>query len=266
MTDYLSAVEPDFPSLFPLSNDFEYTPCISNKMPHAVSSSIHHSLPAILCLHGAGTSAAIFEAQTRNIRVSLRSHYRFIYIDAPYDSAPGPGVVPCFEDSGPFYGWICDEPSLPTPGTAASGLASLSKYISTTLSHQGVNTSDIVGVMGFSQGTIVASLLLLQAQWRDVRWSGLQFGVMLSGACREDFVQAFLGQKLRIPTVHVHGLRDPYLGSSRMLAKEVYCDKWAKVLECDAGHHVPAKGEDLEKLTGCMREMRRRSRIKANWS
>jgi pimeloyl-ACP methyl ester carboxylesterase len=210
MNDYLFSVEPDFPCLFPVSNNFEYRHPGINKMPHAVSSSLNHSLPAILCLNGAGTSAAIFEAQTRNIRASLRSHYRFIYLDAPYDSSPGPGVVPCFEDSGPFYSWICDEPSLPTPGTAVSGLASLSKYFSTTLSHQGAKTSDIVGVMGFSQGTIVASLLLLQAQWRDVRWSGLQFGVMLSGDCREDFVQAYLGQKLRIPTVHVHGLREVF--------------------------------------------------------
>jgi hypothetical protein len=51
-----------------------------------------------------------------------------------------------------------------------------------------------------------------------------------------------------------------------MLAKEVYCDKWAKVLECDAGHHVPAKGEDLERLTRCIKEMKRRLRVKANWS
>lgn len=94
MNDYLFSVEPDFPCLFPVSNDFEYRHPGINKMPYAVSSSLNHSLPAILCLNGASTSAAIFEAQTRNIRASLRSHYRFIYLDAPYDSSPGPGVVP----------------------------------------------------------------------------------------------------------------------------------------------------------------------------
>ena len=71
MNDCLFFVEPEFPSLLPVSNDFEHRHPGINKMAHGVPSSLNHSLSAIPCLHGTGTSAAIFEAQTRNIRASL---------------------------------------------------------------------------------------------------------------------------------------------------------------------------------------------------
>ncbi|RDL37720.1 uncharacterized protein BP5553_05153 [Venustampulla echinocandica] len=231
-------------------------------MPHAIDNT-HYQLPIILCLHGHGTSAAIFEAQTRNIRLALRTQFKFVYIDAPYLSNPGPGVMPTFADSGPYYSWFHDTATGKIPQTTmAAGLSGVGKYVAAALKAKGIRTSDVVAVMGFSQGTVVASCLLLQSQFRDVRWSGLRFGIMLSGACRDDLVTAFTGQKLKVQTVHVHGLRDPYLGSSRRLAAEVYHPSCAKVMEFDVGHHIPAAKSDLDVLTSSIREMNRRTKAK----
>ncbi len=230
-------------------------------MPHAVASEMHsYTLPTILCLHGHGTSAAIFEAQTRNIRYSLRAQYKFVFVDAPYESEAGPGVYPVFTDAGPYYSWF-SQATNSSVSSKASELSDLSRYVEKALTKNGVKTSDIVAVMGFSQGTIVASLLLLQAQWRDARWANLRFGILLSGACREDFVSAFRNQKLKLPTVHVHGLEDPYLHSSRMLQHEVYHEDSAKVFEFDGGHHIPKHPEELKKLIMHIKDMNKRSKM-----
>jgi predicted esterase len=172
-------------------------------------------------------------------------------------------VYPVFADSGPYYSWFSEPTSSSTTSSKATELAGLSKYVESALAKNGVKTSDIVAVMGFSQGTIVASLLLLQAQWRNVRWVNLRFGILLSGACREDFVTAFTGQKLKIPTVHVHGLEDPFLGSSRMLQQEVYHPNSANVLEFNGGHHIPRRPSDLGRLTTHIKEMSMRSKMQA---
>ena len=231
-------------------------------MPHAVTSDMYYTLPTILCLHGHGTSAAIFEAQTRNVRQSLRAQYKFVFVDAPYESEAGPGVYPVFEDSGPFYSWFSDDSLDSTTSSKATELSGLSRYVENALAKNGVKTSEIVAVMGFSQGTIVASLLLLQAQWRDARWANLRFGILLSGACRDDFITAFTEQKLKLPTIHVHGLEDPFLMSSRKL-QEVYHPKSANVLEFDGGHHIPRRPADLGRLTSHIKEMNKRSKFQA---
>jgi predicted esterase len=234
-------------------------------MTNPIFREVHYSLPTILCLHGHGTSGAIFEAQTRNIRQALRAQYKFVYIDAPHESEAGPGVYPVFEDAGPFYSWF-SKPTISEPdiretiSSKAKELAGLGKYVETQLAERNIKTSDVVAVMGFSQGTIVASLLLLQAQWRDARWGNLRFGILLSGACREDFVSAFTGQKLKIPTVHVHGLEDPFLKSSRMLTREVFHPNSANVLEFNGGHHIPRRPSDLGRLTMHIRDLNKKSK------
>lgn len=72
---------------------------------------------------------------------------------------------------------------------------------------------------------------------------------------------AFTGQKLRMPSVHLHGLKDPYLGSSRMLAEKVFQADMANVLEFDGGHYIPAKKTDLDRLTAAVKDLGWRARL-----
>src|SRR5271169_5143167 len=111
--------------LFSSRNFYDNFPI--DKMPHATSPYMDTFLPTILCLHGHGTSATIFEAQTRNIRSALRSQFKFVYIDAPYESEPGPGVLPCFADSGPYYTWFLEGTADTSYSKIAAELSGLSK-------------------------------------------------------------------------------------------------------------------------------------------
>ncbi|KAH0042720.1 hypothetical protein KCU78_g723, partial [Aureobasidium melanogenum] len=62
----------------------------------------------ILCLHGSGTSADIFAAQTAMVRENLDpDEHTFHFLDAPHLWYAGPGVLPFFD--GPFYAWWTDQ-------------------------------------------------------------------------------------------------------------------------------------------------------------
>lgn len=221
-------------------------------------------LPQILCLHGGGTSAAIFTAQTRRLRTKLQSQFTFLFADAPIESAPGPGVLPFFEGCGPYYRWVSGNAS--TDEERHEEIERMNDTLEQALASQGRQTSEIAGVMGFSQGGVAATLLLQQAKRGDPRWSGLRFGILLCGDCRDDYLGPNI-DSIDVPAVHVHGLRDQYLPKSRMLIKRYNPGTSATLMEFDGGHHLPNTPRDIDRLaalvikTGRLRSRRRQSRL-----
>jgi pimeloyl-ACP methyl ester carboxylesterase len=237
-------------------------------------SRISSFLPTILCLHGTGTSGSIFEAQTRNLRSALKSQFKFIFIDAPYPSLPGPGVLPAYVDSGPFYSWFSPSAN-DSLESVAREFGNCNEHIKNSLAKLDIEPSSITAVMGFSQGTIVASMLLGQAQYHsvewastdvdlaDVPWAGLRFGVLLSGSCSDGVVTAFMGKKLQLPCVHLHGLQDPFLEHARMLHTKIYHATSSDVVEFDGGHNIPGSKADLDRLVALIRGLNRKTKTKA---
>ena len=60
----------------------------------------------VLCLHGQGSSATIFESQLSRLVAALPPHYTFDFADAPVECGPGldigdiyPGPYYCFFDA-----------------------------------------------------------------------------------------------------------------------------------------------------------------------
>ncbi|KAK2605697.1 hypothetical protein N8I77_008519 [Diaporthe amygdali] len=64
------------------------------------------SKPVLLLLHGAGSSAAIFRIQTHFLAKALSPYFDLIYVDAPLQSAPGPGILPYFQGMEAYYRWF----------------------------------------------------------------------------------------------------------------------------------------------------------------
>ncbi|THW43312.1 hypothetical protein D6D25_04566 [Aureobasidium pullulans] len=231
-------------------------------------------LPTILCLHGTGTSASIFAAQTRKLRAALQSQFKFVFIDAPHPSAPGPGVAPAYVDSGPFYSWFSPSAN-DSMECVAREFVTCNEHIIKTLLARNIQPSSITAVMGFSQGTIVASMLLGLAQYHVVEWAsmdvslaavpwaGLRFGALLSGSCSDGVVTAFMGKKLQLPCVHLHGLQDPFLEHARMLHTNIYHATSSDVLEFDGGHNIPGSKADLDRLVALIRGLNRKTKTKA---
>lgn len=69
-------------------------------------SEVFGSKPVLLLLHGAGSSAAIFRIQTHFLAKALSPYFDLVYVDAPIQSAPGPGILPYFQGMEAYYRWF----------------------------------------------------------------------------------------------------------------------------------------------------------------
>ena len=140
-------------------------------------------------------------------------------------------------------------------------------------------TGEWVGLLGFSQGAKTCASLLFRQQVR-AEWLGecrtgtnFRFGILMAGrgplvSLDPDLVMtpslvdaAHVGSQvyitpdeqstdhiLRLPTIHVHGLRDPGLKLHQHLL-EGYCEKESTTLvEWDGNHRVPIKEIDVARI------------------
>lgn len=215
------------------------------------------NLPRILCLHGGGTSALIFKIQTRRLQHALRPHFHFVFVDAPFDSGPGPGVLPVFADCGPYYSWMHYPNQL-------LGQQRSRQVIKEAIAKDG---GEFVGVLGFSQGGRMTAGLLADLQGGEEgglpRW---RFGVCLCAsypplsmewARKEARGEVWKGKSdwhgevrevgkeeiIHVRSVHVRGTLDKHCEKGRRLVK--YFDKGMVAdMEFVMGHHLPGAAGD----------------------
>ena len=205
--------------------------------------------PIILCLHGGGTNSTIFNIQTIRLQRSLASIFDFVFLDGPFEALPGPGVLPTFEGCGPFYRWMrLRDDSIPKETRRA-----VDRVI------RGPEAEGkVVGVLGFSQGAKLAAGLLLEQQLHGAdsgagHWEGFKFGVFLNGTspplAPEGFSDEDKNALIAIPSLHVVGLKDPWMVESRMLFDHFDKTKAVK-LEFDVEHRLPTVEAETAKIVG----------------
>lgn len=217
-------------------------------------------LPRILCLHGGGTSGEIFQFQTRYIQKAMENVYEFVFVDAPFESDPGPGVLPVFEGMGPFFSWI-------TQSEDEDG-SLVAQVIREKLDERG---GPFIGVLGFSQGARVAAGLLLEQQeaWhRQGKFTDIDFhfGILLMASCppllpsfytagpaskptkeeQEAGAEKYAGT-ISIPSIHVYGRQDAIITSSKLLTK-CFDPKTVNIFEFDVDHYLPRGDGDNKQI------------------
>ena len=221
------------------------------------------NLPRILCLHGGGTSALIFKIQTRRLQYSLRDKFHFVFVDAPFESGPGPGVLPVFADCGPYYQWIY-------PPNPLLGQKRVRQVLREAIKS---DEGKFVGLLGFSQGgKQTAGLLADLENGEDTHLPKWQFGVCLCAsyppnsleyARKQTAGEEWKGESdnhgeirepeaheiIHVPSVHVRGLDDPHLEKGRRLLK--FFDKETVVsFEFKISHHLPGAAGDTTSEKG----------------
>ncbi|KAI9841366.1 MAG: hypothetical protein M1837_000749 [Sclerophora amabilis] len=219
------------------------------------------SLPRILCLHGGGTSSRIFRVQASRLKILLRSDFRFVFVDGPFERSAGPGVLPVFEGLEPYLGWVpadawqTDEHKLKVTEVLKRAMRA------------DEGTAPFVGIMGFSQGARLAAGCLMEEERRRLAKEGtklanFRFGVLMgathspmllepgspsyggpAGLDCMDLSQTKYFASIKVPTIHVVGTRDPVCKGKKVLLNE-YCDaRHAKLFEFDGGHHLPRQND-----------------------
>jgi hypothetical protein len=148
-------------------------------------------------------------------------------------------------------------------------------------------TGEWIALLGFSQGAKVsASLLYRQQCWKELFGTcpagiNFRFGILLAGQApfismdpdlisnpplpdasqitdlghseRELFHGK--GHVLRIPTLHVHGLRDKGLDHHRKLFEDFCTPQSRRLIEWDGDHRVPLKRKDVSLVVHQIREL-----------
>ncbi|MCJ1470650.1 hypothetical protein MMC07_009296 [Pseudocyphellaria aurata] len=103
-----------------------------------------------LCLHGGGTSAAIFKSQTASFRSRLDSTFSFDFVDAPYPATPAAGIELFYPP--PYYKFY--------HGTGVSVVRAAHNWLRELFARDGPYD----GVMLFSQGCSLISSFLMYHQ------------------------------------------------------------------------------------------------------
>ncbi|PTB63622.1 hypothetical protein BBK36DRAFT_1125960 [Trichoderma citrinoviride] len=249
------------------------------------------TLPRILCLHGAGVNAQIFRIQCRAIMARLKDKFRFVFAEGQLEDEAHEAVVTIFAEFAPFKRWLAyrDKHEPMDPTETAQGIV---RQIRDAMDKD-EGTGEWAGLLGFSQGGVIAaSLLWAQDHIEDEsKWPlpgvKFRFAVIMAApgpvvhidrtgtlptprhlASAGDLIPRFTdwpqeGQEdethlVLTPTLHVHGLQDAALEAHRKLYK--YSKKGTStLLEWDGGHRLPIKTDDVEKLTNRMLQLAERT-------
>ncbi len=220
------------------------------------------SKPVIICLHGRGANAEIFEIQSMPLVRLLERSFECLFVDAPNECEAGPNILPVFEDEAPFYSWLGNNSSSKT----ASSYEAIEETIH-LLNDLESSTPNIAGILGFSQGAAVGLGLLLRDQRRrnmGLPYVGYRFGIFAgevrlpmlfeqdyldSGASTPslefDTGRPILG--LTTPTIHATGRLDTLAAKGATLSKPEIGNH-ATVFTYDGGHEMPQKSEDTKYL------------------
>lgn len=244
----------------------------------------------ILCLHGKGTSARIFQSQTTSLRRRLEQisedlTFEFDFVDGPLPSAPAPDTPSFYEP--PYYAFY--------EGNSITGIRESHQWLSDILDQRGPYD----GVLTFSQGCALISSYMLYQQWYEPEENApFKFALFICGGvpitvlkdlgvpvskevenldsatklqllekttCEvtkdrwqltdyanvvrraqfdsDDCFGLNLNKippelKIRIPTVHVYGRKDPRLPASVQLAG--LCDPYIRtIFDHGGGHEIP---------------------------
>ncbi|KAM5344959.1 hypothetical protein ACJ41O_010821 [Fusarium nematophilum] len=169
--------------------------------------------------------------QFAKLERALSNRFQLVYLEGPLDSAPGPGVLPFFENCGPYSCWVSDDKTLP-PDSKREEEDDAIAYIKSFMIQHG----PFAGILGFSQGARATASILLEQQRQPFAHNAL-FGVFFCGTF-PPFVPET--PEIKIPTVHVLGLSDPYLEEGEVLLSHCTQQSVRRVIKFNGGHHMPS--------------------------
>lgn len=203
-------------------------------------------LPIILCIHGFGTNGTIFRLQAASIISALESSFKFVFIDAPFDAQPGPGIIPTFADYKPFRRWHGDASALDVFDFSPVELARERGVTRKILEDHMDHANDVVGIMAFCQGTRVAAGLLLEERLCQ----NIKFVIQICGMFPALPVDGDglpeVTKKLAIPSIHVQGSHDPWKPKGTRMRNTYFEGDLAHTVGFAGGHRVPKGAEVTE--------------------
>lgn len=108
-------------------------------------------------------------------------------------------------------------------------------------------TSGLVGLIGFSQGAILAAAISAMAAHDQM--PAIEFAILIAGRSpRADVVQPFLTQPIALPSLHIWGERDKLVGDSSLGLVDTFAPAQRQVLTWPGGHSIPTTGPTADAI------------------
>ncbi|KAI1344560.1 serine hydrolase-domain-containing protein [Xylariaceae sp. FL0016] len=218
--------------------------------------------PVMLMFHGSGSSAAIFRIQTHGLARELSKSFDLVYLDGPMPSAPGPGVLPLFADMPSYHRWLTPGNIVLSPAQRLAELLDVARYVQAQLDDQGVKASDVVSILGFSQGALVAMAMLGLRLAEQSFWENLRFCTAV-GACTTGDSTQLDGIETMVTTlsgvlgrpdgkfpgymVQAAGVKDLWYKDAKRISNMCAKDR-TKTMDYRDGHVVPRQRAEILKL------------------
>lgn len=202
----------------------------------------------------------LFNIQSVRIQRKLSQFFDFVFLDGPFESPAGPGVLPFFEGCDPFYSWVRQTRGALLPESKAAVENAMKG-----------RESEFVGVMGFSQGARLGAGLLLEQQLRqkenEGNRGGFKFGVFLMGTSPPLVSASYSKEEedeiVSIPSVHFVGTQDPYQSGGKDLFDNYFDQSASSLTELEIGHRLPVVEEDTMKIVDGIKLLYRKTTGKA---
>jgi len=207
-------------------------------------------LPAILCLHGYGTNAAILRYQLRQLTQTLGNTFRFVFVEGPFHvQNPGPGVPSTFMDARPFRRWHSDKTLAAvfgvSDGTLREERLQVRQLLHDTLQRERDAGAGIIGLMAFSQGAGLAAALCLDEELgRNIQFAVIICALYPAVSLAEEDGTAVASRLIKIPSIHVQGKADTWKGQGTKVLQQYFEPANVKRIELSIGHEVPSKPKD----------------------
>lgn len=200
----------------------------------------------VLCLHGFAQNGNVFSVKASGIRKAMKkAGYHTVFIDAPLalTGADLPFEASTYGADGSaadlnFRGWVYTQKEKfdikPSFETIKNAYAEHGPFI---------------GILGFSQGSGIAGLLL--ANYNEIvgdekASEALKFAIFYSGFKFEhESVQKYYETKVSLPTLHLMGELDTLVANERSLAYAEICEDHT-VLKHPGGHYCPSTKDLLK--------------------
>jgi hypothetical protein len=203
--------------------------------------------PAILCLHGSGVNSTIFKFQLATLQSLLSQTFDFIFIDGPFETPAGYGVLPFFAGAEPFFRWKSK-----TDDNIFSHEEiepKVQELIKKTLKSR----DDWIGILGFSQGGRLAAGLIAEQERKEEETGedegGFKFGVFLntpSPPMTELVYEKDAEVRIQTPSLLVRGVRDHWFESSGVMREKYFEEEMSKMVEFDVDHRIPNSLDDVK--------------------
>jgi len=220
----------------------------------------------VLCIHGYRQNSKMFKEKTGALRKMLKKYIDCDFITAPYLVPPGnQGSAAWGENKPNTDGSTGDESegergwwfSREDDWFKSDHVSDVDKGFDATLDLviSALEENQYDGILGFSQGACLVSMLSLLQQQQNKQW--FKFAILFSGfkshSTKHD--KYYSGAKSEIPSLHVYGEGDQVV-SNVMSEDVVKCFSKATVKTHPGGHFIAATSAQKQAYITFLEEMR----------